>query len=410
MQRAADALDQRQCAERRAGRAGRARPRRRGAGDGRRPRLCRIHLQPRDPGGPPAGLGVQAVRLSGRARSGLHARRRSSTSRSTIDGWSPRNSSGRYAGRDPAAHRLRLFDQHGRGASSAQEVGFGAVADMARRFGITTPVNTHPSMVLGTTDVRLIDMTRALPRSRASGVAVTPYGIRKVTTADGDAALPASGRRAARAGRALGGGADDRPAAVRGQHRHRPRGADRPAGRGQDRHDQFQQGRLVHRLFERPHHRRLDGPRRCKRRRRPAGRHARRPAPSTISCASPSPAARSRSSRPRSTCPTGSSRTEDDAYFGAPEEGGLVDDDGNPIELPGAAPVPAPDSGPPPPEDDGPILNQQWIEEQTGRRPPPESVPRHHPSTGRTEGRSAGGEGARARARKERRELASARL
>jgi penicillin-binding protein 1A len=64
---------------------------------------------------------------------------------------------------------------------------------------------------------------------------------------------------------------------------------------------------------------------------------------------------------------------EDEAYFGAPEEGGLVDENGMPIELPGAAPVPAPDSGPPPPEDDGPILNQQWIEEQTGRRPPPES-------------------------------------
>ena len=53
---------------RRAGRAGRARPRRRGAGDGRRPRLCRFDLQPRDPGRAPAGIGLQAVRLSRRAR------------------------------------------------------------------------------------------------------------------------------------------------------------------------------------------------------------------------------------------------------------------------------------------------------------------------------------------------------
>ena len=52
----------------RAGRAGRARPRRRGAGDGRRPRLCRFDLQPRDPGRAPAGIRVQAVRLSRRAR------------------------------------------------------------------------------------------------------------------------------------------------------------------------------------------------------------------------------------------------------------------------------------------------------------------------------------------------------
>ena len=32
---------------------------------------------------------------------------------------------------------------------------------MARRFGITTPVSTYPSMVLGSSDVRLIEMTQA---------------------------------------------------------------------------------------------------------------------------------------------------------------------------------------------------------------------------------------------------------
>ena len=53
---------------RRARRAGRDRPRRRGPGDGRRQGLCRFDLQPRDPGDAPAGLGVQVVRLSDRAR------------------------------------------------------------------------------------------------------------------------------------------------------------------------------------------------------------------------------------------------------------------------------------------------------------------------------------------------------
>ena len=59
-----DRGDQRQCARRRAGRAGLDRPRRRGAGDGRRPRLCQLELQPRHPGDPPARLLVQIVRLS----------------------------------------------------------------------------------------------------------------------------------------------------------------------------------------------------------------------------------------------------------------------------------------------------------------------------------------------------------
>jgi len=99
----------------------------------------------------------------------------------TISGWSPRNSSGRFSGqvniRTAFAYSLNTV-----AAKLGLEVGFGTVADMARRFGITTPVNTHPSMVLGTSDVRLIDMTRAFASVAAKGVAVTPFGIKKVTT------------------------------------------------------------------------------------------------------------------------------------------------------------------------------------------------------------------------------------
>jgi penicillin-binding protein 1A len=67
----------------------------------------------------------------------------------------------------------------------AQEVGTRSVADMAQRFGITTRVNTNPSMALGSSVVRLIDMTRAYASVGRGGVAITPYGIRRVTTADG---------------------------------------------------------------------------------------------------------------------------------------------------------------------------------------------------------------------------------
>jgi penicillin-binding protein 1A len=56
---------------------------------------------------------------------------------------------------------------------------------MARRFGITTPINSVPSMVLGTSEVRLIDMTRAFASVAAKGRAIEPYGIVKVTSSDG---------------------------------------------------------------------------------------------------------------------------------------------------------------------------------------------------------------------------------
>ncbi|WP_423606220.1 transglycosylase domain-containing protein [Sphingomonas sp. MS122] len=98
----------------------------------------------------------------------------------TIGGWSPRNSSGRFSGemtlRSAFAYSINTI-----AAKLGQEVGFGTVADMARRFGITTPINTQPAMVLGTSNVRLIDMTRAFASVGQKGVAVTPYAITRVT-------------------------------------------------------------------------------------------------------------------------------------------------------------------------------------------------------------------------------------
>ena len=99
----------------------------------------------------------------------------------TIDGWSPRNDSRHNSG--PVTLRTAFaYSLNTVAAKLGQEVGFSTVADMARRFGITTPVNTHPSMVLGTSDVRLLDMTRAFAGVGANGVAVAPYGITKVTS------------------------------------------------------------------------------------------------------------------------------------------------------------------------------------------------------------------------------------
>ncbi|WP_174286542.1 transglycosylase domain-containing protein [Sphingomonas bacterium] len=99
----------------------------------------------------------------------------------TIDGWSPRNDSRRFNGQ-VTLRTAFAFSINTVAAKLGQEVGFSTVADMARRFGITTPVNTHPSMVLGSSDVRLIDMTRAFASVGSKGIAVTPYGITRVTT------------------------------------------------------------------------------------------------------------------------------------------------------------------------------------------------------------------------------------
>lgn len=103
----------------------------------------------------------------------------------TINGWSPRNSSRRYSG-EITIRTAFTYSINTVAAKLGSEVGFATVADMARRFGISTPLNTHPSMVLGTADVRLLDMTRAFASVGRGGIAVVPYGITKVTTDDGE--------------------------------------------------------------------------------------------------------------------------------------------------------------------------------------------------------------------------------
>jgi len=102
----------------------------------------------------------------------------------TIDGWTPRNST--RTNRGPVSLREAFaLSINTVSAKIGAQLGFGTIADMARRFGISSKISTFPSMVLGTSDVRLIDMTRAFASVGNQGVAVVPYAIRKVVTADG---------------------------------------------------------------------------------------------------------------------------------------------------------------------------------------------------------------------------------
>jgi penicillin-binding protein 1A len=111
-----------------------------------------------------------------------------------IDGWQPKNSGGKYAG-SISLRTAFAYSKNTVAAQIGQEVGASSIANMARRFGITTPINTQPSMVLGTSEARVIDMTQAFAVVAAKGRKVTPYGISKVTTIDGEtlyAATPSS--------------------------------------------------------------------------------------------------------------------------------------------------------------------------------------------------------------------------
>ncbi len=101
-----------------------------------------------------------------------------------IGKWRPRNYGGTFQGdmtvRDAFAKSVNTV-----AVQLAARVGFDAVADMARRFGIATKVNRSPAMALGTSSVRLIDMTAAYAAVARGGVEVRPYAITRIETANG---------------------------------------------------------------------------------------------------------------------------------------------------------------------------------------------------------------------------------
>ncbi len=292
----------------------------------------------------------------------------------TINGWSPRNSSGRFAGamsvRTAFAYSVNTI-----AAKLGDAVGFSSVANMARRFGITTPINTHPSMVLGSAEVRVIDMTAAFAAIARRGVSVQPYAITKVTTTEGkllyqrqaeqpvklvddwvaagitdllQTAVNTGTGRAAQIGRPVAGKTGTTSSNKDGWFLGFSSGLTTGVWMGRDDAKPvggLQGGRAPARAF-------ADFMRVAV---------AKRPVEAFDT---------------EVKLPEWQLEGDDDAYFGAPEDGGYVDENGMPIELPTTGDVPTPQNGGP----EGPVLNQQWIEEQTGRRAPQGNAPEANPS------------------------------
>ena len=102
----------------------------------------------------------------------------------TIDGWSPRNNARGFAG-EVSVTQAFAQSINTVAASLGNRVGFDTVADVARRFGITTPIDRRPAMVLGTSEATVLEMTAAYAAIANNGAEVRPYGVTRITTASG---------------------------------------------------------------------------------------------------------------------------------------------------------------------------------------------------------------------------------
>jgi penicillin-binding protein 1A len=102
----------------------------------------------------------------------------------TINGWSPRNYDEGYLG-ELTLERAFAQSTNTVAARLADEVGRSAVASVAHRLGIASPINTDPAMALGTTLVSPLEMTQAYAAFSNGGRRVAPYGIERIRTTGG---------------------------------------------------------------------------------------------------------------------------------------------------------------------------------------------------------------------------------
>nr|MDQ2861404.1 PBP1A family penicillin-binding protein [Pseudomonadota bacterium] len=102
----------------------------------------------------------------------------------TIGNWSPRNYNGRYLG--PMTLETALAQSINTVAARlANQVGTARVAETAHRLGITSKIQTDPSMALGAVEVSPMEMAQAYDAFANGGYRVHAYGIERIRTAAG---------------------------------------------------------------------------------------------------------------------------------------------------------------------------------------------------------------------------------
>ena len=172
---------------------------------GRRRRLPRQHVQPRDAFAPPAGIGLQAVRVRGRARPRLLAgvgpdRISTASARPNDPEWHPSSvSHDGDAIRTAITLRAALAESNNAAAALLQQhLGSRAVLSLASDVGLRDLPDV-PSLALGSGIVSPLDLAAAYTMFPGGGEVVRPRGIVTVLDADGvGGAAPAGPARARR--------------------------------------------------------------------------------------------------------------------------------------------------------------------------------------------------------------------
>ena len=116
---------------------------------------------------------------------GLRPEDRISAAPIQVDGWAPRNLDDHY----PTS--ISLLDSFADSVNTAavrlgEQVGRHRVIRLAERLGITSSLNDEPSIALGSSEVRLVELTAAYASVANGGYLVWPEGIEAIASPGGD--------------------------------------------------------------------------------------------------------------------------------------------------------------------------------------------------------------------------------
>src|SRR6202140_4594437 len=105
----------------------------------------------------------------------------------TISGgqpYSPRNYDEKFEG-TITLRRALAGSRNVPAVKLAEKVGINTVVDMAKRFGITTPLPPYLPLALGAADMKLLEHVSAFTVFPNDGIRIDPHMIRRVTSYDG---------------------------------------------------------------------------------------------------------------------------------------------------------------------------------------------------------------------------------
>jgi penicillin-binding protein 1A len=102
----------------------------------------------------------------------------------TIGKWSPKNYGNKYRDRIPLYTALAL-SSNVVAVRLIMDVGVNQVINTARRMGITTPISNDPTIALGSSGVKLFEITNAYGTIANGGIKVKPYCIERIESSTG---------------------------------------------------------------------------------------------------------------------------------------------------------------------------------------------------------------------------------